>query len=112
MGRFRKGVRRFAPRGAGAWAALARSGLLPACEKWRSRRASCWLALTSFTTRWALPRRMRRRRFARRSPGELGGEQGEAEKFGRVTHAFVGGDQLDLVVRPSGCQVQGIQRAD
>jgi cbb3-type cytochrome oxidase subunit 3 len=25
--------RRFAPRGAGAWAALARSGLLPACKK-------------------------------------------------------------------------------
>ena len=33
------GHRRFAPRGAGAWAALARSGLLPACKKWRSRRA-------------------------------------------------------------------------
>src|ERR1039457_7100664 len=48
------GVNRFAPRGAGAWAALARSGLLPACKKWRSRRASCWLTLTSFTTRWAL----------------------------------------------------------
>ena len=41
--------RRFAPRGAGAWAALARSGLLPACKEWRSRRASCWLTLTSFT---------------------------------------------------------------
>jgi hypothetical protein len=27
--------RRFAPRGAGTWAALARSGLLPACKKWR-----------------------------------------------------------------------------
>src|SRR5664280_642426 len=48
------GVNRFAPRGAGAWAALARSGLLPACKKWRSRRASCWLTLTSFTTGWAL----------------------------------------------------------
>src|ERR1019366_6702237 len=48
------GVNRFAPRGAGAWAALARSGLLPACKKWRSRRASCWLTLTSFTTRRAL----------------------------------------------------------
>src|ERR1035441_311058 len=48
------GVNRFAPRGAGAWAALARSGLLPACKKWRSRRASCWLTLTSFTTRWTL----------------------------------------------------------
>src|ERR1035438_4861353 len=58
--------RRFAPRGAGAWAALARSGLLPAGKKWRSRRASCCLTLTSFTTRWALPRRMRRRRSARR----------------------------------------------
>src|ERR1019366_804922 len=58
--------RRFAPRGAGAWAALARSGLLPACKKWRSRRASCWLTLTSFTTPRALPRRMRRRRSARR----------------------------------------------
>ena len=32
--------RRFAPRGAGAWAALARSGLLPVCKKWGSRRAS------------------------------------------------------------------------
>ena len=53
---FWKGVsRRFAPRGAGAWAALSRSGLLPACKRWRSRRASCWLTLTSFTTRWALP---------------------------------------------------------
>src|ERR1035437_4119256 len=47
-------TRRFAPRGAGAWAALSRSGLLPACKKWRPRRASCWLTLTSFTTRWAL----------------------------------------------------------
>ena len=51
----RKGSnRRFAPRGVGAGAALARSGLLPACKKWRSRRASCWLTLTSFTTGWAL----------------------------------------------------------
>src|ERR1035438_6917922 len=48
------GVNRFAPRGAGAWAALSRSGLLPACKKWRSRRASCWLTLTLFTTGWAL----------------------------------------------------------
>src|ERR1039457_2283488 len=48
------GVNRFAPRGAGAWAALSRSGLLPACKKWRSRRASCWLTLTSSTTGWAL----------------------------------------------------------
>ena len=30
------------------------AGLLPACKKWRSRRASCWLTLTSFTTTWAL----------------------------------------------------------
>lgn len=39
--------RRFAPRGVGTWAALA---LLPACKKWRSRRACCWLTLTSFTS--------------------------------------------------------------
>jgi hypothetical protein len=40
IGLFRKRVnRRFAPGGAGAWAALARSGLLPASKKWRSRRA-------------------------------------------------------------------------
>ena len=27
--------RRFAPRGAGNWAGLVRSGLLPACKKWQ-----------------------------------------------------------------------------
>ena len=63
--RVSRGHRRFAPRGAGAWAELARLGMLPACKKRRSRRASCWLTLTSFTTPWALPRRMRRRRSAR-----------------------------------------------
>ncbi len=61
----RKGAnRRFAPKRAGAWAALTRSGLLPACKKWGSRRASDSLTLTSITTLWALPRRMRRRRSA------------------------------------------------
>ena len=36
-------------------AGLARSGLLPAGKKWRSRRACYWLTLTSFTTPGSLP---------------------------------------------------------
>jgi len=51
--------RGFAPRGAGAWAALARSGLLPAWKKWRSRRASCWLTLTSFVKAKAESRKLK-----------------------------------------------------